>query len=190
MKSMKRKGFTLVELLIVIVVIGILSSMMMLSSTEAVTSARANNIVSNLRNWKTAVLEWYADNIDRVNFSNGQVKKSDGTGEDYFSKVVKAKDIMPYLGSGMTVDGDNVKDSSGGIFKTDYIDNRDWSIVYEIPKPYQDDPRLLSKIEAKAQAIGISNYMQDRKSLYKVKWNGSTPTNSYKLEVKVVDFSQ
>ena len=33
-----RKGFTLVELLIVIVVIGILSAMMMLSSTEAVTS--------------------------------------------------------------------------------------------------------------------------------------------------------
>ncbi|MBQ3693835.1 MAG: type II secretion system protein, partial [Synergistaceae bacterium] len=35
MKNIKRKGFTLVELLIVIVVIGILSAMMMLSSTEA-----------------------------------------------------------------------------------------------------------------------------------------------------------
>ncbi|MBQ3763726.1 MAG: prepilin-type N-terminal cleavage/methylation domain-containing protein, partial [Synergistaceae bacterium] len=61
---MKRKGFTLVELLIVIVVIGILSAMMMLSSTEAVTSARANNIVSNMRNLKTAALEYYVDNRD------------------------------------------------------------------------------------------------------------------------------
>ena len=62
--NMKRKGFTLVELLIVIVVIGILSAMMMLSSTEAVTSARASNIVSNLRNLKTAALAMYVDNLD------------------------------------------------------------------------------------------------------------------------------
>ncbi|MBQ7196413.1 MAG: type II secretion system protein, partial [Synergistaceae bacterium] len=33
MKNTKRSGFTLVELLIVIVVIGVLSAMMMLSST-------------------------------------------------------------------------------------------------------------------------------------------------------------
>ena len=62
--SEKRKGFTLVELLIVIVVIGILSAMMMLSSTEAVSSAKASNIVSNLRNLKTAALAWYIDSMD------------------------------------------------------------------------------------------------------------------------------
>lgn len=61
-----RKGFTLVELLIVIVVIGILSAMMMLSSTEAMSSAKASNIVSNLRNLKTATLAWYADHVDLV----------------------------------------------------------------------------------------------------------------------------
>lgn len=66
MKSTKRKGFTLVELLIVIVVIGILSSMMMISSTEAVTSAKASNIVSNLRNLKTAALAYYVDSMDYV----------------------------------------------------------------------------------------------------------------------------
>ena len=61
-----RKGFTLVELLIVIVVIGILSAMMMLSSTEAMSSAKASNIASNLRNLKTATLAWYADHVDWV----------------------------------------------------------------------------------------------------------------------------
>ncbi|MBR0278540.1 MAG: type II secretion system protein, partial [Synergistaceae bacterium] len=65
MKSTKREGFTLVELLIVIVVIGILSAMMMLSSTEAVSSARANNIISNLRNLKTATLAFYVDSLDK-----------------------------------------------------------------------------------------------------------------------------
>ena len=63
-REMKRKGFTLVELLIVIVVIGVLSAMMMLSSTEAVSSAKASDIVSDLRNMKTAALAWYADHLD------------------------------------------------------------------------------------------------------------------------------
>ncbi len=66
MQSIKRKGFTLVELLIVIVVIGILSTMMMLSSTEAVTSAKANNIISNLRNFKTAAMVMYGDYLDSM----------------------------------------------------------------------------------------------------------------------------
>ena len=65
-QELKRKGFTLVELLIVIVVIGILSAMMMLSSSEAVTSAKVSNIVSNLRNYKTAVLAYYADHMDAM----------------------------------------------------------------------------------------------------------------------------
>lgn len=65
-RSMKRRGFTLVELLIVIVVIGVLSAMMMLSSTEAVSSAKASNVVSNLRNLKTAALAWYADHLDEA----------------------------------------------------------------------------------------------------------------------------
>ena len=75
----KRKGFTLVELLIVIVVIGILSAMMMLSSTEAVTSAKASNIVSNLRNLKTAALAYYADNPTSIISRRHQLRQSVGT---------------------------------------------------------------------------------------------------------------
>ncbi len=63
---MKHRGFTLVELLIVIVVIGVLAAMMMLSSTESISSAKASNIASNLRNLKTATIAWYTDNLEKV----------------------------------------------------------------------------------------------------------------------------
>ena len=47
--------------------------MMMLSSTEAVSSARAADIISDLRNIKTAVLAWYADNLDKID-AKGYIK--------------------------------------------------------------------------------------------------------------------
>ena len=67
-----RKGFTLVELLIVIVIIGILASSMWLSSSSAVALAEATNIVSELRNLKVASMMFFLDSMDVVNAGGAQ----------------------------------------------------------------------------------------------------------------------
>jgi general secretion pathway protein G len=61
------KGFTLVELLIVITIIGILASAMMLSSGSAVAMAEVSTIISDLRSMKAASMMLYSDSMDYFN---------------------------------------------------------------------------------------------------------------------------
>ena len=59
-----RKGFTLVEILIVIIVMSILGAMMTYSGSEAISSSDASKIVAKLRNLKIAAMQMYVDKLD------------------------------------------------------------------------------------------------------------------------------
>lgn len=72
----KRAGFTLVELLIVIIIIGILAGAMLLVAGSGTDKAEATKIVSDLRGLKAAALMYYADNATNPTFpAIGDLKK-------------------------------------------------------------------------------------------------------------------
>ena len=163
MKSIRRKGFTLVELLIVIVVIGILSAMMMLSSTEAVSSARASNVVSNLRNIKTAVLSWYADNLNRVVKDGSEYKiytKDSTTEKNILITFVKDKggesELLAYLSNGSSISFKDKSSAAVGEYILTEQDNSSGGRSWYVGLRVGTDKNLQSKVASKASSVGLT----------------------------------
>ena len=134
-----RKGFTLVELLIVIVIIGILAAAMLLSSGSATASAEASNIVSNLRSLKAATMMFYADSMDAIAAVNG---------------------LLP---TGVNVDAlkgytDNPKkfaDGKGYLFKSNT--NKNWFVGVDLGalKMSSTVSDVMKKLEGKKETLAL-----------------------------------
>ncbi|MEA4881905.1 MAG: prepilin-type N-terminal cleavage/methylation domain-containing protein, partial [Synergistaceae bacterium] len=86
----KRAGFTLVELLIVIIIIGILAGAMLLVAGSGTDKAEATKIVSNLRSLKAASLMFYADN---PNATSGDI----ATLKPYMDREIQAPGTAKYV---------------------------------------------------------------------------------------------
>ena len=151
-RTTKREGFTLVELLIVIVVIGILSAMMMLSSTEAVTSAKASNIVSNLRNLKTAALAYYTDNMDAL----------DATGANAVTPDIK--NVWKYMNNTAAETNDatqatsNVQDADNYklvVENTTAATKGSWFLEYKITGTASEIKQIQQKLAGRAKSVGL-----------------------------------
>ncbi|MBQ6666266.1 MAG: prepilin-type N-terminal cleavage/methylation domain-containing protein [Synergistaceae bacterium] len=181
-----RKGFTLVELLIVIVVIGILAGMMMLSSTEAVTSAKATKIISDLTVLKKAVISWYADNYERIERKYNNDSKRD----DYLVKVgnssyhlgVFAKDhggqkeFVKYLGSSnkITLTKDNFTKPGEYLLATE---GNEWFVGYDVGS----DMRLREKLAGRAKSLKLQGATK------KLKSNGQVDVNTDNIHLYSAD---
>ena len=155
-KFSKREGFTLIELLIVIVVIGILSAMMMLSSTEAVSSAKASTIVSDLRNLKTALTAWYVDNMSRI------VKNKDTSKNDYCidgitlpSDFIKAHpdEILKYLNAPGSVKLESKNSTTPGAYMIVALNlSKYWYVCYYVG---DSNARIKEKLTSRAKTAGL-----------------------------------
>ena len=133
MRKFARKGFTLAEMLLVIAVIGILSGMMMVASSESVKTTEANNIVNNLRNFASAAMTFYTDSMDHFTATPND------TSTDLKSCVVK---YMYNGGNSIQNSGDYyVKNNSGT-----------WWVVYDLSAK---DSSIKSRIQAKAQSSNL-----------------------------------
>jgi len=88
MKRMVKKGFTLVEILIVVIILGILAAIVIPQFTEASAEARVSNLVTNLQTvrsqlllYKTQHIEsWPGSASDATLFGKHMMQYTDRTG--------------------------------------------------------------------------------------------------------------
>ena len=169
MNASQRKGFTLVELLIVIVVIGVLSSMMMLSSTEFITSAKATKIINDMTALKKATLLWYIENSSRIGQNAGNIKDEYGITVNgkvtRFSDFIKnggGKEFLKYLNNDTSIKlGSKNSDNKGDLYilrstgKSKY-----WYVSYYLDNKSSRLKETLAK-KAKLNLLLGSNKLTD-----------------------------
>ncbi len=175
MQNNKRSGFTLVELLIVIVVIGVLSAMMMLSSTEAVSSAKAAKIINDLTILKKAITSWYVDNHEKVaKNSKGDYIVKVGKNEYYLGVFTKdhngEKEFMKYIGSNNStkLTKDNFTNAGEFLLATE---KNQWYIGYDLGS----DTSLKEKIASRAKSLRLLGATK------KLKENGDVDTDTAEI---------
>ena len=135
-----RKGFTLMELLIVIAVSGILSSMAMMSGSEATNIANANKIVEEFNIISAAMNMFYADNKATI----------DAKAESEVANAVLTG-IKPYMKNVSSITAAN--EAAAGKYNIS-VKNGEWWLTYTLAA---DDTKIGAILKNKAAQEGLTN---------------------------------
>ena len=172
-KFSRRKGFTLVELTIIFAVISVLAAAMMLSSTEAVVTAKAAKIISDMNLIKRATMSWYMENRKLLKFAGGTsgykvngntelheyLKENSDELKDYFSGNALAINTGP--GNYQDTKNNNKYYAPLGGYAV-YMgkSNTVCYVVYKISENNKasEETRLKEKLQAKAKQAGLISY--------------------------------
>ena len=130
-KKKNKKGFTLVELLVVIAIIGILAIVAVPALFSNINKAKATDVVADVRAIKTSAMSIYADNSESaVDKLNGKTNANNGT-------LAKDLEIQDFSGEGeykvtatsspstasvlVTVDNKDIADKAADALKTSVV---------------------------------------------------------------------
>ena len=105
MKTAKKSGFTLVEIMIVVAIIGLLAAIAIPNFVRARTTSQANACISNLRTIDSAKSSWALENH----------KQSSDTPAD--------ADLQPYMGRGSAGELPTCPIDTAQTFDTSYTAN-------------------------------------------------------------------
>ena len=137
---MKRGGFTIVELMIVIVVIGILSAIMIIAGIDVIASSRAALIEDNMRVIKTAATAYCV----HCQEENEEIS-------------LTLENVLPYIGGGVTSSRLN---TSGCTYSIEhYDDNEKYYVKCSLGGASAEKVR--EKLKARAKSLGLLKGIED-----------------------------
>ena len=139
-----RKGFTLVELLIVIAVIGILSTMAVIGGSEANNIATANKIVEEFKIISAAMNMYYADNRTTC----------DAADATSLAATIKTG-LAPYLKMDVS---DTNSPITAGKYNIMVTDTKQWWLSYTLPEA---NSKVASILANKAATEGFKKATTD-----------------------------
>lgn len=134
----RRKGFTMTEILVVVVILGILMTMMTTKTTEAIATTRASNIMANLKTMKKAAIAVYLKSRDQ--WEEVSVSPDVKTVMDYMIDDAEYDGYMLYL-------KDFTKDKTAA--------ECEWYVCYEFPKAVAENDSIKEKLSGRAASTGL-----------------------------------